>query len=301
MRRAILGMVSLVLAAGAAAQDRGTLLGGAKKRILFFTKSSGFEHSVIKKPDDKPSHAEKVLLDLAAQNGWEVVHTKDGGVFTAENLAKFDAFFFYTTGDLTTQGRDNGKPMTAEGKSAFLEAIKNGKGFIGSHSASDTFHSPGSRFAEAGEKMDPYLRMLGGEFIRHGKQQTTRMTLASPKFPGAEGIQGGGFDLHEEWYSFKDYADDLHVILVSETEKMAKTGGDSVYNRPPYPATWARMHGKGRVFYTSMGHREDVWTNPVFQNLLVGGIKWALKEAEADVTPNVEKVSPGYRVIPPEK
>jgi type 1 glutamine amidotransferase len=82
---------------------------------------------------------------------------------------------------------------------------------------------------------------------------------------------------------------------------MAKTGADSVYNRPPFPATWARMHGQGRVFYTSMGHRGDVWTNATFQSMLEGGLKWALKEVDADVTPNVEKVAPGYKVIPPEK
>jgi type 1 glutamine amidotransferase len=105
----------------------------------------------------------------------------------------------------------------------------------------------------------------------------------------------------EEWYSFKDYQDDLHVILVQETEGMGKKDVDSIYNRPPYPATWARMHGKGRVFYTSMGHREDVWTNPTFQSILVGGLRWALKEVEADVTPNVDKVAPGYKTIPPEK
>ena len=126
------------------------------------------------------------------------------------------------------------------------------------------------------------------------------MICTDPKFPGAAAA-GEGFDMLEEWYSFKDYRDDLHVILVSETKDMKKTGGDSVYNRPPYPATWARKHGDGRVFYTSMGHREDVWTNDTFKSMLEGGLKWALKEVDADVTPNVEKVAPGYKVIPPEK
>ena len=126
------------------------------------------------------------------------------------------------------------------------------------------------------------------------------MICADPTFPGCADVKGG-FELTEEWYSFKDYQKDLHVILAQETDGMAKTGSDSVYNRPPYPATWARMHGKGRVFYTSMGHREDVWTNPVFQNILAGGISWALREAIADLTPNVEKVVPGYAVVPPEK
>ena len=66
-----------------------------------------------------------------------------------------------------------------------------------------------------------------------------------------------------------------------------------MYQRPPYPNTWARMEGKGRVWYTALGHREDVWTNPVFQQILVGGVKWALGEVSADVTPNLKTVAPG--------
>jgi type 1 glutamine amidotransferase len=68
---------------------------------------------------------------------------------------------------------------------------------------------------------------------------------------------------------------------------------DDPYQRPSYPATWARMEQKGRVFYTSMGHREDVWTNPKFQQVLLGGINWAAGNAEADVTPNIAQVTPG--------
>ncbi|MEI6862357.1 MAG: ThuA domain-containing protein, partial [Verrucomicrobiota bacterium] len=58
------------------------------------------------------------------------------------------------------------------------------------------------------------------------------------------------------------------------------------------PSTWARMQGKGRVFYTSMGHRDDVWTNPAFQSVLLGGINWATGRVDADVTPNLDKVAP---------
>lgn len=271
-----------------------------QKRILFFTKSSGYEHSVIKASDRAPSHAEAVLAELARAHGWEITHTKDGRVFTAEDLARYDAVFFYTTGDLTTAGTDATPPMPPAGKAALLDAIRNGKGFIGAHAATDTFHSPGSRFARAGATADPYLRMLGAEFIQHGQQQRARMICADPKFPGCAELSGG-FELFEEWYSFKDYEPDLHVILVQDTTGMAKTGRDSVYERPPYPATWTRLHGKGRVFYTSMGHREDVWTNPVFQRILAGGIAWVLGDAPADVTPNLDRVAPGYAVIPPEQ
>ena len=72
-------------------------------------------------------------------------------------------------------------------------------------------------------------------------------------------------------------------------------------NHQDQPVGEARQHGKGRVFYTSMGHREDVWTNETFKSMLEGGLKWALKEVDADVSPNVDKVAPGYKTIPPEK
>ena len=72
----------------------------------------------------------------------------------------------------------------------------------------------------------------------------------------------------------------------------------SMYQRPPYPATWARKHGKGRVFYTSMGHREDVWTNPIFQDILTGGVSWAVGNVEADVTPNFGTAAPGALTNP---
>jgi hypothetical protein len=70
------------------------------------------------------------------------------------------------------------------------------------------------------------------------------------------------------------------------------------YQRANYPTTWARMYEKGRVFYTSFGHREDVWTTPAFQSLLAGALNWALRRVEADVTPNLSRVTPKAGVLP---
>jgi uncharacterized protein len=288
-----LGLSSFPLGWSAGAEEK-------TRRILFFTKSSGFEHSVIKKPGEEPGYAEKILKELGAKHGFEITHTKDGSVFTPENIARYDAFFFYTTGTLTEPGNDKNPPMSPEGKEAFLQAIRNGKGFIGTHSASDTFHTlpdppdRSNRYINHGENADPYVRMLGAEFIKHGKQQVARMTAVDPKFPGFQSA-GSGFDMMEEWYSLKDFSKDLHVLLVQETKEMQ--GAD--YQRAPYPATWARKHGNGRVFYTSMGHREDVWTNLTFQSILLGGIAWAVGNVPADVTPNIDKVAPGHAEIPP--
>jgi len=266
-----------------------------RRRILFFTKSSGYEHSSIKRNGNELSHAERILTELGTRHGFDVSATKDGSVFTPENLKGYDAFFFYTTGDLTQVGTDKNPPMSKEGKTAFLEGIHSGKGFLGTHSASDTFHSVGDAFqTQALDARDPYIQMLGGEFIRHGAQQEANMKLTSAHFPGCEKIKES-FRLKDEWYSLKNFSSDLHVILVQDTKGMQ--GSD--YQRPDYPATWARHHGKGRVFYTSMGHREDVWTNPTFQSVLVGAIAWATGNVNVKTPPNLNTVTPQAETIPP--
>jgi hypothetical protein len=273
------------------------------KKVLFFSKSSGYEHSVIKRKDNELSFAEKILADLGPTHGIDFTFSKDGSLFTPEYLAQFDAFFFYTTGNLTKDSGDKNPPMTAAGKAAFLDAIKAGKGFVGTHSASDTFHTGedndmgmGNRqkhYQNHGANADPYIRMLGAEFIVHGKQQVATAHVVDPKFPG---MVQQDLSVNEEWYSLGDFSPDLHVLLVQETGDM--TG--SPYQRPPYPSTWARMHGRGRVFYTNLGHREDVWTNPLYQQILLGGIAWAVRNVNASVTPNIQSAAPGCLTLPPQ-
>jgi type 1 glutamine amidotransferase len=285
--RWIIGAVVLVAAAHSAARAADD---AKPRQLLFYHRSAGFQHSVVEVKDGQPCYAETVLRPLCEKHGWELTSTKDGDIFTTENIAKFDAFLFYTTGDLTAEeSADGSKPMSKEGKEALLAAIEAGKGFVGFHCASDTFHSPGpANENQDVDQRDPYIRMIGGEFITHGEQQTTTMTVCDHDFPGA-GPLGDGFDKHEEWYALKNFGDNLHVILVNETRDMR----NDAYQRPPYPATWVRMHGDGRVFYTSMGHREDVWTSPEFESIVVGGITWALGDAKAEATPNIDEVTPG--------
>lgn len=277
----------------------------ARKRVLVFSKSSGFEHDAIKPvlKDGRPGYAFPIFDELGRKNNIEFVFSKDAWRFTPEYLAQFDAFFFYTTGDLTmakSDARGDGlPPMTPAGKAALLAAVAAGKGFLGAHSATDTFHSAGlqehgpGRWVNDGAAADDFVKMLGGEFIRHGKQQTAKLTVADPKFPGLSAVPADYAPL-EEWYSLKNFAPDMHVLLVQDTAGMV---GDE-YKRAPYPSTWVRMHGKGRVFYTSLGHREDIWTHPAFQSVLAGALNWALGRVEADVTPNLEKVAPGATQLP---
>ncbi|MDP3070305.1 MAG: ThuA domain-containing protein [Opitutaceae bacterium] len=277
----------------------------ATKKVLFFTKSSGFEHDVIKTLDGpRYGAAFRVLRELGAQHNIEFVFSKDGSLFSKDYLAQFDAFFFATSGDLTlaknnpAQG-DGNPPMTPAGKQALLDAIAGGKGFVGTHNASDTFHAPGNqdhgpaRNEPDGANTDPYGKMLGASFIKHDAQQPARMIIADAKFPGMAAVPAD-FVLHEEWYSLKNFAPDLHVLMVQDTSTMT---GPS-YARPNYPATWVRLHGQGRVFYTNMGHRDDVWANPIFQSVLMGGLNWALRRVEADVTPNIATVAPQAGVLP---
>jgi type 1 glutamine amidotransferase len=265
-----------------------------KKRVLVYTRSVDFEHDVVRRSGTKLSLAETVLTALGAKHGFEAVCEKDGRVFLSKEFPRFDGFVFQTQGDLTREkSKDKSPPMPAEGKKALLEAVAAGKGFAGCHCASDTFHSEGppGRNQER-DKLDPYIAMLGGEFIKHGRQQKAWQRVADGKFPGLEGVKD--FELHEEWYALKNFAADLHVVLIQDTKGMV----DAEYQRPRFPATWARMHRKGRVFYTSMGHREDVWTNATFQKLLAGGVSWSLGLADANLKANLKDVCPRASELP---
>ena len=269
---------------------------GRTKKVLFFTKSAGFQHSCITRPDNQSdaqlSHAENVLVQLGRSHGFEVTATKDGSVFTPEKLAEYDVIAFYTTGDLTQRGTDGTPGMPEGGKEALLQAINNGKGFVGFHCATDTFgkHVGGGE----NENAEAYIKMVGGEFDGHGAQQDSRIRLASRNFPGSKDV--GDFNLHEEWYLFKNLAPDMHVILVHETQTMSE---DMYKRRKDYPETWARVQGKGRVFYTSMGHREDVWTNELFHKIVLGGLSWAAGNVEAEIPPNLREACPEAEKVRP--
>ena len=275
----------------------------APLRVLYFSKSAGWEHSVVKRVDGKPSYSENVVAGLAAKHDLAVTYSKDGSLFTPEYLAQFDVIMFYTSGDLTSVGTDGQPAMTAAGKQALLDAVKGGKGFVGIHSGSDTFHTDehgggnnpirAPRFVNYGDKADDYIKLLGGEFIRHGPQQVAKARVVDPAFPGFKAL-GDAMEVMEEWYSLKEFAPNNHVLLVMDTAGMKGTE----YERPNYPLAWARSYGSGRVWFNAMGHREDIWDNLRFQETLVGGIEWAGGRVQADIAPNLEKVAPGAATLP---
>jgi len=279
------------------------LLGASSKGVLVFTKSSGWEHDVVKRVGGQPSLVDDTVTALGEKFGFHVGVTKDGRIFETDKLHQYSAAVFFTSGDLTTLGTDGKPPISAEGKKKLLEAIEKGMGFVGIHAAADTFHplpdppDRSNRYIAHGEQQDPYLKMLGAEFIVHGSDprlQNANLIVNDAKFPGLEGVQSP-VKFNEEWYSLKDFRPDLHVILTLDTQGMK----GNCYQRAPYPVTWARKQGKGRVFYTAMGDRPENWKNDFFLSLLGGGIRWALGDENASMDLNLKQASPGYAEIPP--
>ncbi len=269
---ALLGASTFPLGWAAAADKK-------QQKVLYFTRSADYEHFSVAPRGAPLSPSEKALTEWGQQSGFEVVCTKDGAVFDG-NLDQYDAFIFYTSGILTGKCRNPqpGEPMSPEGKKKLLAAVEAGKGFVGIHACTDSFHNQ--------HDIDPYIAMVGGEFVVHGEPQKAPMKVVAPDFPGTEGL-GQAFSIFEEWYVLHRFAKDLHVILVQDTTRMK---GDA-YRRPSFPATWARLHGKGRVFYTSMGH-ESIWRTKPFRQVLLGGMAWTLHNVDADVPPNIAQVTP---------
>ena len=287
--------------AGLALSNR--LMAASNKSVLVFTKSSGWEHDVVKRVNGQPSIVEDAVNLLGARHGFKVEVSKDGRIFDDPKLHSFAAVVFFTTGDLTTLGTDGKPPMSPKGKQTLLDTIQGGLGFVGIHAASDTFHTPpdtpdlSNRYIAHGDQQDPYLKMLGAEFIIHGRDprlQDANVIVNDPKFPGLENVKLPVI-FNEEWYSLKDFTPDLHVILTVDTKGMK----GECYQRAPYPMTWARMQGKGRVFYTALGDRPENWKSEFLLNVLGGGIRWAIGDANAQVDVNLKQVAPGYAEIPP--
>ena len=179
-------------------------------------------------------------------------------------LKNYDAVIFAnTTGDLPIPDPQ-----------AFIDWIEAGHGFCAMHSGSDTFH-----------KFSPYIQMLGGEFQHHGPQVTVTAINKDPKHPATKHLPAE-WELHDEIYEFKSH-DRANVSELLSMDKHPQT------KAPGYAGmSWYRTPGKGRVFYTSLGHREDMWDpawkdakgehkNPpaialAYQQHVLGGIQWAL-------------------------
>lgn len=233
-------------------------------RVLFLSKSAGFEHSVIHRENGQLGHAEKIMLELGAKNGMQVVVTKDAGMITTAQLKNFDVVMFYTTGDLTQPGKDNGTPMGKEGVKELYQWVESGGAFCGMHTAADTFHAD-----------ETYRKLSGGVFSTHGQQEIAACKVVKDH-PIVSHLDGS-ISLMDEWYIFKNVTNTFTPLLMIQTKGMEQ---DMYKTLEPYPITWIEEVGQGRIFNTALGHREDVWTNPKFQEMLVKGIQWAAKKLD---------------------
>lgn len=258
----------------------------AKAKVLHFTRSQGFVHSPARMQADGTTVSGAGLKAYLADKNIELVETQDGRVFDGD-LSGYDAFIFYTSGNLLADsGIDNDRihKISPEGFKNFQEAVKGGKGLVGIHSATDS-HC-GIRDEDGN---DLYTRLLGARFVSHGPMQTATVTATEPiELPWLKAKEGGKSVDYEEWYAMHQYNTDMHVVLIQETEGMR---GDC-YKRAPFPSSWVRMEGKGRVAYSAYGHDDRFWKETENVRKVGEFVEWAVGRFDLDTTANFEKVTP---------
>lgn len=251
-------------------------------RILLLTKSSGFEHSVIKHDDSGSSLVDRVMAEIAAGMGATITCTKDASLVAEESLKHYDVVILYTSGNLRQEGTDGHPAMPPEGPDALLDWIRAGGGFVGFHAATDTFSS-------GTDTPSPYTDMIGAEFKTHGQQfrGTVKPVGAHPAMAALE----EPWELADEWYLFNSLnRDNIHVLALLEIGRERKK--QRMYDIPDYPMIWCRAFGDGRVLYNGMGHREDVWEHPRFQALVADHIRWVRGDGPLQAEPNYASVVP---------
>ena len=222
----------------------------APKRLLVVTVTKGFRHDSI------PVAEETLALMGVRSRMFTVDYARtDADIaqkMSRDGLKRYDAVFFAnTTGDLPLPDRE-----------AFLQWVRDGHGFIGAHAATDTF--PG---------FPGYISLIGGQFAGHGPQVEVNCRVEDKSHPATRHL-GNGFKVFDEIYLFKNFSRDrVHGLLTLDAHPNQGTPGD-------YPVAWTRTEGKGRVFYTSLGHRQEIWRSPWYQQHLLGGIRWAMRDAQ---------------------
>ena len=280
-RSLVLSCVCLLVAASltAAAET------DSNPKVLLLTKSSGYEHGVVRRPKDGSlSHVEKTMVDVGKRAGVDVEPTKDASKLNAGNLRNYDAVFLMTTGDLDKPGRDGFPPMKRSDREAILDFLEQGGGIVMTHcGGADTFHG----WVEDGKK--PFLEMVGGEFMTHGRVQPGAIQVIESDFPGMAAWPTT-FSLPDEWYVYKGLQPNLRVLMMLDTTSLDQKDRNGAYQRPNYPITWCSNYGKGRVFYTGMGHHQKTWDDPRFQQMLGDAMLWSAGRVSGDAEPNLVKI-----------
>ena len=234
----------------------------AGDRVVVVTVTEGFRHDSIET-------AEQVIADIGSQRlGFDVTFARNefelAQALTPEALRSVNLVMFVnTTGDLQLPAREE-----------LLAWIFAGGSFIGVHSASDTWH-----------EWPPYIAMLGGEFDHH-PDQTSRSIFVENAAHLATASLPAPHDLFEEFYILKNFdAAQVSMLLALHSSPEDDTPGF-------FPLAWTRTYGTGRVLYTALGHRIDVWTSDWFHQHLTGAIAWGLRR---DLVPRRRAVTRATR------
>jgi hypothetical protein len=221
-------------------------------KLLYMTLCKGFHHDSI-------PLSEQIIKGLGEKSGaFQVTVTQDVGAFTKENLRNYAAVMFYTTGEL---------PFTDEEKSAFVDFLKSGHGFVGVHSATDTLYEWGV-----------YNKIVGGYFNDHPWHQRVTVDVVDPNSKLVSSL-GKAFQITDEIYQIADFqADTSHILLALDPSSVDQDARGVRRRYYGWPIAWTRTFGKGRVYYNSLGHEEAVWNDPRYQEMLLNAIKWVMRE-----------------------
>jgi type 1 glutamine amidotransferase len=239
-----------------------------KGHLLIIGEEKGYRHESV-------SHAMSTIERLGKQTGlWDTTIrtdteplTKKKLEYNAKNLTNFDAVFFFTGGDLE---------MDTEQKADLLSFVHDdGKGFIGVHSAAITL-----------TKWPEFVDMVGGTFDEHPWGTfNAPIIVDDPKFPGMNQWPKE-FTLRDEIYQMKSFSRDKVRVLMSLDASKLDLANPRVHRQDrDFAVTWAKMYGKGRVYYSTLGHPEENWDDPRLEQMYVEAIKWAMGLIDADVTP----------------
>lgn len=237
-------------------------------------------------PQSETARIDRVLNTVTGYGeryGFRVELLSQADVETGK-LREFGGFFVYGAG--LTEGGDWDR-LSSRAQDALSTVIKKrGAGLVALHEAAGIAPSSGPRGRNQARR-SAWVRLIGGESIGALPSRLGRLRMADRSVPGMTQLNAG-FELKERWLALKNFDPEVHVIMVQETANLE----GALYERPAYPASWLRYHGKGRIFYSSLGYELDGWEGDVLRRSVVGGALWVLRDTEADVSSNLMRVTP---------
>jgi type 1 glutamine amidotransferase len=224
------------------------------KQLLYVTHSAGYRHQVL-------PYSQEVVQRLGAESGaFTATCTDDVATVDWSALGQYHAIAFCTTGEL---------PIHAAGRTSLIDTVRNGAAFIGIHNATDTFF-----------EYAPYGEMTGGYFNGHPWHQEVGILVEDCDHPATRHL-GESFRIHDEIYTHRDWSRErTHVLMRLDNASVEIEKGRDRRADLDFAMAWCHPFGQGRVFYTALGHGMPTWTDPRFHQHLLGGIRWALGDAE---------------------